>query len=171
VAPGIAGTFGVTKRPDGSQQVTFNGFPLYTFSHDSAPGQTNGQGLHAFGGIWTVQTAEAPIALAAYPVEHLTVAISASSRRVYGRVSVQYTDRGRQVTHLCAQAACSYTLPYGTDVRLTQVAAPTSSRTFAGWRIHDTEAQGRAFRSKKVSATVRMTSNYRVKALYSRAVN
>jgi predicted lipoprotein with Yx(FWY)xxD motif len=37
------------NRPDGSAQVTYNGWPLYRFSGDSAPGDTNGQG---FGDIW-----------------------------------------------------------------------------------------------------------------------
>jgi predicted lipoprotein with Yx(FWY)xxD motif len=34
-------------------QVEYNGHPLYTFSGDSAPGQTTGEG---FGGIWHVVT-------------------------------------------------------------------------------------------------------------------
>jgi predicted lipoprotein with Yx(FWY)xxD motif len=40
------------KRPDGRPQVTYNGHPLYTYSGDTSPGQTNGQGLNAFGGGW-----------------------------------------------------------------------------------------------------------------------
>ncbi|MDX1468693.1 MAG: hypothetical protein R3258_05080 [Acidimicrobiia bacterium] len=38
-------------RTDGSTQVTYNGWPLYYFAGDSAPGDTNGQGLN---GIWFV---------------------------------------------------------------------------------------------------------------------
>jgi predicted lipoprotein with Yx(FWY)xxD motif len=39
-------------RPDdGSAQVTYNGWPLYHFSGDAAPGDTNGQGI---GDIWFV---------------------------------------------------------------------------------------------------------------------
>jgi predicted lipoprotein with Yx(FWY)xxD motif len=33
--------------------VTFNGWPLYTFANDKAPGQVNGQGV---GGVWFVAT-------------------------------------------------------------------------------------------------------------------
>jgi predicted lipoprotein with Yx(FWY)xxD motif len=40
-APTRAGKLGVTKRPDGSTQVTANGKPLYTFSEDS-PGKATG---------------------------------------------------------------------------------------------------------------------------------
>ena len=40
-APAGAGKLGVTKRPDGTTQVTANGKPLYTFSEDS-PGKATG---------------------------------------------------------------------------------------------------------------------------------
>jgi predicted lipoprotein with Yx(FWY)xxD motif len=43
-APAGAGKLGVTKRPDGSTQVTANGKPLYTFSEDS-PGKATGNGF------------------------------------------------------------------------------------------------------------------------------
>jgi len=33
------------------QQVEYNGHPLYTYTGDTAPGQTNGEG---FGGVWFV---------------------------------------------------------------------------------------------------------------------
>jgi predicted lipoprotein with Yx(FWY)xxD motif len=45
---------GTTKRADGSQQVTYNGHPLYTFQGDAASGQTNGQGSNGFGALWFV---------------------------------------------------------------------------------------------------------------------
>jgi predicted lipoprotein with Yx(FWY)xxD motif len=40
-----------TDRPDGSAQVTYNGWPLYHFASDAAAGDTNGQGV---GTIWYV---------------------------------------------------------------------------------------------------------------------
>jgi predicted lipoprotein with Yx(FWY)xxD motif len=43
---------GTTKRSDGKPQVTYNGHPLYLFSGDQKPGQTNGQGVNAFGAKW-----------------------------------------------------------------------------------------------------------------------
>ena len=48
----IKGTFTTIKRPDGLTQETFNGHPLYTFVGDKAPGQANGNGVNAFGGVW-----------------------------------------------------------------------------------------------------------------------
>jgi predicted lipoprotein with Yx(FWY)xxD motif len=47
-----ASRVGTTKRSDGKPQVTYNGHPLYTFVKDTKAGQTNGQGLTAFGGSW-----------------------------------------------------------------------------------------------------------------------
>ena len=41
---GVGGNLGVTTG-SGPQQATYNGHPLYTYSGDTKPGQTNGQGL------------------------------------------------------------------------------------------------------------------------------
>ncbi|MGA3038300.1 MAG: hypothetical protein ABSE64_12550 [Vulcanimicrobiaceae bacterium] len=41
-------------RSDGKTQLSYNGWPLYTYSGDSAAGQTNGNGITAFGGVWSV---------------------------------------------------------------------------------------------------------------------
>lgn len=50
VATGVA-DLGTIARSDGSMQATHDGRPLYFFSGDSAPGDTNGDGL---GGVWHV---------------------------------------------------------------------------------------------------------------------
>ena len=47
-----ASKVGTTPRSDGRPQVTYNGHPLYTYTGDQNPGDTNGQGLTAFGGGW-----------------------------------------------------------------------------------------------------------------------
>jgi predicted lipoprotein with Yx(FWY)xxD motif len=53
-----ASLLGTTPRSDGKPQVTYNGHPLYTFVMDQKPGDTNGQGVNAFGGSWfTVSSA------------------------------------------------------------------------------------------------------------------
>jgi predicted lipoprotein with Yx(FWY)xxD motif len=52
--PGVTGQLGSTTRDDGSKQLTIAGHPLYTFSGDSRPGQTNGQGITLNGGLWNV---------------------------------------------------------------------------------------------------------------------
>ncbi len=55
--PGVPGTFGVTVRTDGSQQLTYDRAPLYTFLLDKKPGDTKGQGLVAGGGYWWIVVA------------------------------------------------------------------------------------------------------------------
>ncbi|WP_406492942.1 hypothetical protein OG936_05690 [Streptomyces sp. NBC_00846] len=40
--PGIAGTLGTVRRPDGGDQVTYNGSPLYWFTGDQQPADTRG---------------------------------------------------------------------------------------------------------------------------------
>ena len=41
-----------TKRSDGKPQVAYNRHPLYRFQGDKRAGDTNGEGLNAFGGSW-----------------------------------------------------------------------------------------------------------------------
>ena len=59
-----ASKVGTIKRSDGKRQVTYNGHPLYRFVQDTKAGQTNGQGIVAFGGRWTV------VSQAGRPVAH-----------------------------------------------------------------------------------------------------
>jgi predicted lipoprotein with Yx(FWY)xxD motif len=49
-----ASLFGTTRRGDGKLQVTYKGHPLYTFSQDTKPGDTKGEGFNAFGAKWYV---------------------------------------------------------------------------------------------------------------------
>lgn len=42
---------GTTERTNGDVQATYNGWPLYSFAADQAPGDTNGQGV---GDVWWV---------------------------------------------------------------------------------------------------------------------
>ena len=49
-----ASKFGTTTRKDGSTQVTYNGWPLYYFEKDKAPGDVTGQGV---GDVWYVVSA------------------------------------------------------------------------------------------------------------------
>ena len=38
----------------GGKQVDFKGHPLYYFKGDTAPGDTKGEGINNFGGLWTM---------------------------------------------------------------------------------------------------------------------
>jgi predicted lipoprotein with Yx(FWY)xxD motif len=59
---------GTTVRADGISQLTYNGHPLYTFVNDKKPGDTNGEGITAFGGSWfAVSGAGAKVAPGSQP--------------------------------------------------------------------------------------------------------
>ena len=51
----IASQIGKTQRTDGTTQLTYNGRPLYYYTPDKNPGDTNGQ---AVGKVWWVVSAE-----------------------------------------------------------------------------------------------------------------
>src|SRR6266851_3586871 len=51
-SPRVPGRVGTIKRTDGSQQLTYNGHPLYTYIGDTAPGQARGNNLNLNGGLW-----------------------------------------------------------------------------------------------------------------------
>ncbi|TDX81790.1 putative lipoprotein with Yx(FWY)xxD motif [Rathayibacter sp. PhB151] len=44
-ADGITGEVGSITRTDGTTQLTVDGWPVYRFAKDTAPGQVNGQGV------------------------------------------------------------------------------------------------------------------------------
>jgi len=60
---GIAGSgiqavmLGTIRHSEGKLYLTYGGWPLYTYTGDSGPHQSNGQGVSSFGGTWTAITA------------------------------------------------------------------------------------------------------------------
>jgi predicted lipoprotein with Yx(FWY)xxD motif len=55
-AGATASLLGTTTRTDGKVEVTYAGHPLYYFVQDKAAGDTTGQGINGFGGLWWVLT-------------------------------------------------------------------------------------------------------------------
>src|SRR5436190_7750445 len=49
---------GTTKRADGTEQLTYNGHPLYYFAADTGAGMVKGQGSKQFGAGWYVLNAK-----------------------------------------------------------------------------------------------------------------
>jgi predicted lipoprotein with Yx(FWY)xxD motif len=57
---GVAGRLAIFRRRDGTLQVTLRGLLLYRFAGDQVLGQTLGNGIHRFGGVWALVLARAP---------------------------------------------------------------------------------------------------------------
>ena len=56
--PGVSQSMlGTLHLSNGTVQVTYGGHPLYTYLGDRKPGQTTGQSIKSFGGIWYVLSA------------------------------------------------------------------------------------------------------------------
>ena len=64
---GITGKLSTITRADGSIQATYNGHPLYTYTAATAPGQANGNGINASGGVWHEVTVSGTAAPASSP--------------------------------------------------------------------------------------------------------
>ena len=58
----IVADLGTTVRSDGSRQVTYDGWPLYTWLGDTSAGVATGQGLNNSGGIWSALLASGQLA-------------------------------------------------------------------------------------------------------------
>jgi len=63
----LSGKLGTITRSGGSTQETYNGHPLYTFSGDSGPGETGGNGISGYGGTWHAVTTSGAAAPASSP--------------------------------------------------------------------------------------------------------
>ncbi|MFL5832629.1 MAG: hypothetical protein ACJ76B_01435 [Solirubrobacterales bacterium] len=50
--PADRSMLGTTQRKDGTVQVTYNGWPLYAYAGDQAPGEANGNDIDQFGAEW-----------------------------------------------------------------------------------------------------------------------
>jgi predicted lipoprotein with Yx(FWY)xxD motif len=54
---GLSGSLATIDNPSGGVQLTYEGWPLYTYAGDSGPGQANGEGV---GGVWFAMTPDGP---------------------------------------------------------------------------------------------------------------
>jgi predicted lipoprotein with Yx(FWY)xxD motif len=52
VASAVKGKIGFVKRSATTRQVTFNSYPVYTYTGDTGPNQSTGEGVAADGGVW-----------------------------------------------------------------------------------------------------------------------
>jgi predicted lipoprotein with Yx(FWY)xxD motif len=80
---GSVSSLGTVKRPDGSEQVTYKGMPLYTFAQDTKAGDAGGQGIKDVG-TWSAVTATAAASSAPAPPPASGGGGSSSSGGGYG---------------------------------------------------------------------------------------
>lgn len=164
-APGVIGTLGVITRPDGTVQATQNGFPLYTFAHDTAPGNTNGQGIVAFGGTWhVIQNTFLP--LSATAVERLAIHITTTGNTVWGRVTARYSQGHNIVQQTCARSSCLLHIPYGVKVHLAQSPTNAANRPFKSWLVRSVPGTVQAT-AARTATSLRMQASYAVRAVYA----
>jgi predicted lipoprotein with Yx(FWY)xxD motif len=80
-----ASLVGMTRRSNGSLQVTYNGHPLYSFVLDKAPGQAKGEGLLEFGAKWYALSARgnAVVKASSPPVTTSTASSTTSTTCFY----------------------------------------------------------------------------------------
>ena len=76
-ASGVDGEFGTVARADGSRQLTYDDAPLYFFSGDSAPGDTNG---HEVGDVWFLAQPRGGPARASRPRASTAAVVAAGGR-------------------------------------------------------------------------------------------
>jgi predicted lipoprotein with Yx(FWY)xxD motif len=57
--PGVSGTVAAVRQSNGTDQVTYNGAPLYTFVGDTSPGQVTGDNVGGFK-VAQIQAAATP---------------------------------------------------------------------------------------------------------------
>jgi predicted lipoprotein with Yx(FWY)xxD motif len=72
-------SLGTVKRPNGAEQVTFKGMPLYTFAQDAKPGDAKGEGVKDVG-TWNAVMATSSSGAASAP----TTTTTTSSGGGYG---------------------------------------------------------------------------------------
>ena len=164
-APTVAGfpaTFATVARPDGTTQVTYSGFPVYIFANDKAPGDTNGEGIKAFGGVWHAVTPNL-VPLAATLGARLTVHITATAGTVWGKVVVRYAQGGNSISRTCSAASCRFAVPAGVVVHFTQAPTNASTWPFHGWKV---KSAGHTRTVMKASPALTIRANSTVTAVY-----
>lgn len=134
VGPGVTGAVSAITRPEGDHQVTYGGFPLYTFVKDTQAGDTHGQGIVALGGIWYAARPDS-VPLSATLASRMTLHITTDQGKVWGTVAVRYLIAGHQVQQACSSATCHLGVPLGVVLHIVQTPADAASRPFREWKV------------------------------------
>ncbi|MCL6091617.1 MAG: hypothetical protein M1435_01495 [Actinobacteria bacterium] len=98
----------VYKRPGVGDQVTYYGHPLYYFLKDTAPGQSNGEDVASFGGVWQlVSVAGHPAAnKAQLQVEPTPQGLALGAVSAFGALKTVYTLSAATASSTTCTGAC-----------------------------------------------------------------
>ncbi len=134
--------FGTRAREDGSLQLTWNGWPLYTFSGDQFPGDANGRGLGD--GAWTTVDAsslgeglpaeKAPRAIADGPAPEVVAAEESGEAQYANSVGAAATSGGGAYGSSIPDAPAAPDVPEAAEVD-----AVTTANSDFGQIIVDTD--------------------------------
>ena len=110
----LPGPLGMISRPGGGAQVTINGYPIYTYAGDKAPGQAAGNGIE---GAWhVIKIGTAAAQAAALKVERTSAGTVLASKR--GLTLYYYTeDKPGSGTSVCTGSCASAWPPLAAPVR------------------------------------------------------
>jgi predicted lipoprotein with Yx(FWY)xxD motif/plastocyanin len=103
---GAAGELGEITRDDGTEQTTYNGWPLYYWINDEAPGDTTGQGV---GDVWfvvEVSDTTTPVAEMASPEASPAASPAAEAESA---VTIQDFAFGPQTLEITAGTTVTFT--------------------------------------------------------------
>ena len=99
----------MSRSGRGSTQATYTGHPLYTYTADTAPGQANGNGINASGGVWhevTVSGTAAPASSPSSVAGRVLTASPWSATAMAARCEPDRLQRGAlRLTRVCALIA------------------------------------------------------------------
>jgi predicted lipoprotein with Yx(FWY)xxD motif len=123
----VASELGVTRRSDGSTEVTYAGHPLYYFENDTAPGQSAGQGSDSFGAKWWELTASGE-AISVASATSTTTASKASERSPSSSARHTTSPRSAAATTHHSAPSASHT-PTATKSKTSPKPKPTSTAT------------------------------------------
>lgn len=152
---GVTDKLGTIDRPGLGKQVTYDGWPLYTYAGDSKAGDTTGQD---FMHIW--------FAVPVKPKVRFKISITTSGATVWGTIKLHYKYHHKKFHASCSKSTCKVKVHAGSKVHLSQTPTDSGTWPFSGWSV---KAKDTSFHRTSTSSTIKVKSNdsYHITATYT----